>query len=404
MLSQPRAFVDFTPPRLHKGAKEWYVYYYVRNPETGKMKRFRVKVNRYHSVKEKLAAARAVIAALSEKLALGWNPLFEHIAPKAGTPAYEVFDAFERAKAKEMEKQSLASYRSYVNCFRKWMIGRGATQRTLISSITHEHARAYLDYLDDIVSPATWNNYLSFMVTFFTWIRKKGYIKDNPFEGFDRKPKRLTKKKRHMFDAEQLETLFSYLAKENPEFLSICLLCYCCFIRPKEISLLRCSDIDLEKQVVHVSEEIAKNDNESFRTIPDAAMPALRKLDLSHPEWFAFGYHAGNAKDFTPGKTPTTQKKIGHFWRRFVEPVCKFGKGISFYSLKDTGITRTLSEGVALNFVQQQADHSSPAITGIYVAKTALAIEKLKGVDIMPGHPLPGKGHNHRTLELTDEK
>ena len=61
------------------------------------------------------------------------------------------------------------------------------------------------------------------------------------------------------------------------------------------------------------------------------------------------------------------------------------------FSLKDTGITRTLSEGVALNFVQQQADHSSPAITGIYVGKTAEALEVMKGVDILPEHPLMKK-------------
>ena len=55
--------------------------------------------------------------------------------------------------------------------------------------------------------------------------------------------------------------------------------------------------------------------------------------------------------------------------------------------MKDTGITRTLSEGVALNFVQQQADHSSPAITGIYVGKTAEALEVMKDVDILPEKP-----------------
>ena len=74
-----------------------------------------------------------------------------------------------------------------------------------------------------------------------------------------------------------------------------------------------------------------------------------------------------------------------------VRPRCGFGLDVQFYSLKDTGITRALSEGVALNFVQQQADHSSPAVTGIYVGKTAEALEVMKEVDILPVHPFVKK-------------
>lgn len=386
MYIVPRPYVDFRPPKLNDTGKCWYVFFSVKNPETGKFKRFRKKVN-HGTVKERRAAARELIASLSQQLQLGWNPLVSGSTQKGATPAYEVFDLYERVKEKEMEKQSIASYKSFIRTFRRFLEGAGFSERTLITSIDRDVARGFMDYLeaDGKISPATYNNYLSFMVTFFGWIQKRGYIRENVFEGFERKPKKLTKKKRRAMEDWEVGVLFSFLAKENLEYLAICVLCYCCFIRPKEISLLRCQDIDLEKQTVHVSEEIAKNDNESFRTIPTAAMPLFRRLNLSHPEWFLFGGHLGNSRDFTPGRTPTTNKKIWHFWDKVVEPKCNFGDGVSFYSLKDTGITRTLSKGVSLNYVQQQADHSSPSITGIYVGKTAEAIEVLKGIDILPG-------------------
>ena len=42
-----------------------------------------------------------------------------------------------------------------------------------------------------------------------------------------------------------------------------------------------------------------------------------------------------------------------------------------------------LGGGVPINLVQQQADHSSVAMTAIYVGKSAGASEELKKADIM---------------------
>ena len=392
MYIVPRPHVDFKPPKLHDTGDCWYVYYSVKSPETGKFKRYRVKVNR-GTIREKKAAAREIMASLSQKLQLGWSPLSTGQGAKGAVPAFEVFQAFENVKAKEMEAQSLASYRSYIRTFRRFLESVGFTDHSLILSIDHDVARDFMEHLeaDDKISPATYNNYLSFMVTFFGWIRRRGYIQENVFEGFDRKPKKLTKKKRRLFEDSELAALFRFLAEENPEYLAICLLCYCCFMRPKEIALLRCSDIDLKHQTVHVSEAIAKNDNESFRTIPTVAMPVFRRLDLARPDFYLFGRKNGDGSAFTPGPESCGRKRIAHFWEKHIKDLDGIGKGVSFYSLKDTGITRTLSEGVALNFVQQQADHSSPAITGIYVGKTAEALEVMKGVDILPEHPLMKK-------------
>lgn len=386
MYLAPHAYIDFKPAKLHDSGECWYVYFSVKNPETGRFKRYRIKVNRGKTTREKRDIAREIIASVNQRLQLGWSPILSESLTHGAIPAFDVFDKFETVKEKEMERQSIVSYRSYIRIFRRFLLKNGFTERSLITSIDKDVARAFMDSLDDDagVSAATWNNYLSFMVTFWAWIKKRGYVHENIFEGFERKPKRLTKKKRRTLEDGELAALFGFLAKENPEYLAICLLCYCCFIRPKEIALLRCRDINLSAQTVHVSEDIAKNDNESFRTIPTRAMPVFRKLDLSHPDWFVFGGNPGRAADFSPGQTPTTQKKIGHFWDRFIKPMKDIGEGVSFYSLKDTGITRSLSEGVALNFVQQQADHSSPAITGIYVGKTPKAMDAMKNLDILP--------------------
>lgn len=211
---------------------------------------------------------------------------------------------------------------------------------------------------------------------------QKGYAATNPFADIPKKARRLIKKSRRTFTEEELSRLFSYLRKENEAYLAMCLVCYCCFIRPKEIALLRCRDVDLEKQVIFVGADIAKNDKDSYRTIPDALLPILRKLDLSHPEWYLFG--GSKRCEFYPGPVKVCSRRIAQWWDQHVRSSLGFGMELKFYSLKDTGITNMLGHGIPINYVQQQADHSSVAMTAIYVGKTALANEALREVAILP--------------------
>lgn len=385
IFSLPHAYIDYVPPKLHKGQTGWYISYYVKNPETGKMKLFRAKVNQFKG-KERTQAAREIMAALQERLAMGWNPITEKVAPLAVTPAFEVFDRYERVKTKEMEKQSLATYLSYIRIFRSYLRDIGFRSSTSILAIGRDTAQRYMAFLEEErgVSPRSYNNYLSFQVTFFDWMKNRGYIQENPFIGLKRKPKRLMAKKRRMLTDDELLTLFGWLHENNPEYLAVCLLCYCCFMRPKEIALLRCRDIDLRKQVVHVRAEIAKNDNESFRTIPDVMMPVMRGLDLSHPDWYLFGNHPGVRSDFRAAKEPGAKKRFSDYWATTIREACSFGMDIQFYSQKDTGITNMLGDGVAINLVQQQADHATVAMTAIYVGHKATASEELRKADIIP--------------------
>ena len=384
-LFLPKSYVDYVPPKLHRGKSSWYVSYYVKNPETGKMKLFRVKVNRFHGTKERLHAAKEIMAAIQERLALGWNPLLERIAPQSSEPAFKALDLFLTVKAKEMESQSVASYKSYMNIFRQFLEHEGFTEQSLICSINENTAKKFMASLEmkRTVSPRTYNNYLSFALTLFDWLREKGFVGQNCFAGLKRKPRRLMKKTRRTLTEPELQRLITFCQKDNPAFLAICLLCYCCFIRPKEIALLRCRDIDLERQLVHVRPEIAKNDHESYRTIPDAMMPLMRTLDLSRREWFVFGYHPARACDFSPAPDTASNKRFSDYWSRVVRPACGFDMDLQLYSLKDTGITNMLGDGISINLVQQQADHSSVAMTALYVGRRADASDVIRKTDIL---------------------
>ena len=385
-LFKPLPGVDYRAPKLTKGNPDWVIRYYVKDPATGKLRRIRIKVNHIKPIKDRMRAAREIMAAIGERLALGWNPLRDAVAPKASVSAFDAYEAFLKAKAKEAEVASIASYRSYVKVFKEWLAENGFEQGRPVCCVNRDTALAFMDHLDgrNNISPRTWNNYLSFLQTLHAWLLAKGFIPANPFDGIKRKPKRLTTKKRRIFTDEELRALWAWLQDHNPEYLAICLLCYACFIRPKEIALLKCSDIDLAAQTVHVREEIAKNDHDSFRTIPDDILPCLRQLDLSHPDWALFGRNYGDGEDFRPGPEHANQRKFAGYWSGWIRPALGFPEELQLYSLKDTGITNMATAGVAINLVQRQADHSNVAITSIYLGKKPEADAKIKCASIIP--------------------
>ena len=378
---KPLAYIDYVPCRLTEGADNWYIFYYVKNPQTGKMKRFRMKLNRIKPLRERRRAAKAIMADIDMRLAMGWSPLLDAVAPKNGTCLYEAFHAFLKVKEKETESNSIRCYKSFIKTFKAWLDKHGIDGTSCCTAITKGVAMEFMNDFELQLSAKTYNNYLSFYRSLFNWMKSKGYVADNPFEHMAKKAKRLTKKKRRILTDEELGRLWSFLEHENPEYMALCMICYCCFIRPKEIALLKCRDIDLRNQVIHVREEIAKNDNDSYRTIPDDLVAILSRLDLSNPEQYVFGQHEHG--DFRPGTKMICSRKIASWWNFHVRPACKFDMDVQFYSLKDTGITNMLGAGVSIDLVKKQADHSSITMTEIYVGRRSDADEKLRAATIL---------------------
>ena len=139
---------------------------------------------------------------------------------------------------------------------------------------------------------------------------------------------------------------------------------YYCLLRPKEILYLKISDIDIERKLIRVDEEQAKNDNTSFRTVPDILIPFLKKLVLSgHKDSFVFS--DDEHYNFAPGKRHMDPRKISKYWAKLR---LKFGFAMNykFYSLKDTGIIDLLEAGVSPEDVREQADHYDLSVTSIY--------------------------------------
>lgn len=378
---KPTAYIHYVPAKLHDTGDVWYISYYVINPATGKLKRMRLKLNHIKPVRERKKAAKAIMASLNEKLALGWNPMHDAASNNMSVKMFDAMDAFLRVKEKESEHSTIRTYRSQVKILKEWLLKNGFDRNGCASAFSKIVAIRFMNDVDEDVRlcAQTYNNRLRFCSIMCNWMVEKGYMSSNPFASLKRKPKKQTHKTRRTFNDDELKRLWDFLEQENRGYLLICLFCYCCFMRPKEIVLLKCGDIDIRRQILNVRGAIAKNDNDSQRTIPDTMMKYLLEIDLSHSDWYLFsGKH-----DFLPGAAKIWSQRISDYWFKNVRPACGFSKDLQFYSLKDTGITNMLGQGVPASFVKQQADHSSLAMTSAYLGKSSKANDKLKKVDII---------------------
>ncbi len=376
---KPIAYRDYTPARLTEG-ESWFISFYVKSPITGKLRRQRVKFNRIASIRERRRRAQELVASINENLALGWNPLVERLAPKAATSINEAVRKFTAAKSKEVESGSLRTYKSFIRILVAWLKKNGVPGSSSICSITRDTAVRFMSDIEsekDLI-PRTYNNYIRFYSILFRWLEEHGYVQEDPFASIKTKKIKRRSKKRRVLTGMEVARLVEWLSVNNPGFLRVCLLCYCCLMRPKEIMLLRCSDIDLEGQLVKVSAAVAKNDHDSVRTIPDAMMPYFRGLDLSHGDWYLF-----SGKRFEPGRKKVWSQRASDYWRDFVRPALGFGEDVQLYSLKDTGITNMAAAGVPVSFIRQQADHSSLEMTSIYCQGSEKAAAAIKAVDII---------------------
>lgn len=374
------SLLQYIPPRLTEGV-EWYVSYYAIYPATGKLRRVKIKINRIKSIAQRRAMAKKLINDITQKLVSGWNPFIEAEAPKSFHLVFNVFDTYLKIQAKESEEHSYRCYKSYIKYLKEYLIRNNYSKEMYVAQFDKNLASNIMLEIKESskYSFRTYNNYLQFFTTLFNWMLQFNYITQNPFAFLKKIPKKLIKKKRVALTEENRAQLRDFLISEgNNNYFVMCLLCYYCFLRPNEISLLKVGDIDINKQVVYVSKEIAKNDTDSVRTIPNAMIDYVKKLDLNQPKnnyLFSMDVH----QKFVPGIKRAEGREIARYWSDVVRVKLDWPMELQFYSLKDSGITNMLDDGIAPNFVQGQADHSSLTITSIYAVKrNAVAQEEIK--------------------------
>lgn len=361
--------VDFVPCRRHDGkdGKDSYLFYYVRHPETEKLVRFKVMLNKYQEGAERDFMAAQISANVYNNFLKGITPFSSPAAGRSSTPLKAVIGRY-KTYVKKLEEKSVMSektrvdYFSRIKVFEEWLEDRQLGNKKVYELDT-ALATDYLDYilLDRETSTLTRNNYRTWLSAFCSWLVEKQYLTDNPIAKIPILP--VKEKFREPLSVPDVKRLSQHLQLTDRRFLLACYFEYYTMIRPIELVKIRVRDIQLKDQTVFVPAMVSKNRKNGRVPLHDKIVKLMLDLDVfSHP---------GKAYLFGRNFVPSEERARSNIFRdRFVRlrEELGFPASYQFYSLKDTGI---IDHGEKLGVIsaRDQARHSSVEVTNLYMKR-----------------------------------
>ncbi len=362
--------ISYTPPKLYTGktGKNWYIGFYAFDPVAGKLRLKRIKINHVEGVAVRRKYAADLITRLHEKLRLGWNPW---IAQQNSNSVVFFSEACGRYRKYidrllsdgVLREDTYIGYVSYLRNLIKYNEGL-SVPITYIYQLSKSYICDFLDhiYIERENSPQTRNNYLTWLRVFAGWLLKHGYTETKVTDGIDGIAKRSIKKTRTVIAEKDLVEITRFLSSHNRHYLLACYLLFYCFIRPKELSLIRVGDISVKSGTLRLHADNSKNKKDAVITLPDKVLKLMIDLNvLSYP----VGHYLFGA-NFYPGVEFRDGKQFRDYWTRTLRPELELPASYKFYSLKDTGVTTMLRARIDNISVRDQARHSSILITDIY--------------------------------------
>jgi len=375
--------VAYTPPRLYVG-KEWYVGWYSYDPILQGQRRKKIKLNHIPNKVERRKYANDLIIRLLEKLRKGWNPWIATENSLSYSTFIDVCNHYSKLVTKKAQdglyrSDTYTSYMSYLRNLKKY----NEELKLPIIYIYQFNKQYIIDFLEYIYidrnnSAQTRDNYLGWFKSFSDFLTQNGYLKEKPTEGIETFSKWTKKKEREYIPEDVLIKARKKIEDINKNFLLASYILFYCFIRPKEMSRLLISDINLKNRTIVIKSDQSKNRRSAPITLPVKIIHLMIDLKVfDNPgNYYLF------SKKLKPGQEYQNEKQFRDFWHHYVRKPLKLPDKYKFYSLKDTGVTMMLRANTDILSVRDQARHSSILITDTYtphdIAKANPLIDKFE--------------------------
>jgi integrase len=362
-------FIDYEPAEIKETTgTNWRIVFRCRIPGTNKMKRFRHRVKKMASARDRLRYAKRICVEINKKLERGWSPFAEESSYKEYRLLFSALDKF-LANFQEMERRgdlrapSLKAYTSHIKMLKQYLANQDK-ENMLCVEFTKPFVSKYLEhvYYDKKRSPRTVNNYLAFCRYLATLMVDREYLPINTITKIQ--PLTEGKKIREIIDDETRVKIFNELLATNPRFLVCCLTVYYCFIRRTELTKLQVKHVQLAQAVINVPATISKNKKDDIVTVPKSLIPYL----VDHIKGANQNDYLFSNRHLMPGETAVQPKYISDQWAKLRRKL-GFKETYQFYSLKDTGITKLFMMGIPTIKIRDQARHYDITITEKYTPR-----------------------------------
>lgn len=364
-------FVTYKPPKLIKGKSRWWIQYYYRIPnELGPgptWRKFRVfeDINRYKSDEY----AGALLEAVSQHLANGYNPFKYEIEKIATLPGAQKAPSLEKALnqfqaqciQKGLRKKTVQSYTTAIELLKKYFLNDGNRLYQPPAGLTKQDIKAFLIQGKGWNSwnNNTYNNYLGYINIIFNWMVNEDFIEKNPAGTLERLPVNVS---RNTYYDDQKATAIKKLMA-GTYISQFCEFIYYTGIRPKsEARLLRVENILLDRMLIYVPGEVSKNRTGDYVPICDELMALLKKMDLDqYPGHYYLWSISGH-----PAERPAGQNHFATLYKKYKDKL-KLGPDYSIYSWKHTRAIDLANAGANPYEIMKLFRHSSLEQTIIYL-------------------------------------
>lgn len=371
---------NYRPAVLRTG-KEWYVEYYVFDPAKGRQTRKKYMLNHISKISERRKFAGEMIKRINSELERGWNPAHKEENIKYSTPLATLINQFmknlqSRLAESDLRESTVISYVSKMKNLLVYMEEK-KMNKLPVSQFNREVIQAFVEAMHQPREnrARTRDNYLKTIRIFCNWLIDKGYMLKNhandiPILGKASRGPKI----RRSIGPDMRSRISEYLAAENKHFLLVCELIYFCMIRPKELTFIRISHINLQNCTLFIPAEFSKNKKDGVVTLPVTVVELMRELEIDKypPYYYLF------SDGFKPGNTYRRQKQFNDFFRRKLAPALSLPLSVQLYSFKDAGITDMIRETGDMIAVRDQARHHDLSITNIYIP-----FDMVKGNDLL---------------------
>lgn len=365
-MAHGKAFdiLGYTKAQYYQG-KNSYVGYYVKHPITKQKKRIQIKLNHITSKTERRKHAAQLCSVINAKLDSGWNPFAENDNSKIYHSMEKTVTTYLSHKTSEYREDSRRTIVSHMNYFLQYL----REIKRLDDYVLNWDRQDASDFMDHIITTkklkgVTFNNYLKDYKALGNWMVQKGHLEANPWNGISKKI--VTQKDKALIPSDWRNKIREDLEVNDPGLLFVAQLVFYCFIRPKEISMLKVADVDLRNQKIRIRSGVAKNRKDADVTISNEFLPVVEEYIKYHSP---SNSHYLVGKGFRPNTARVGPRDYAKRWS-YMRKRTGVPMDMKLYGMKDSGIVQALNNGISPDEVMKQARHSSLEETTAYLRFT----------------------------------
>ena len=345
-------------------SRDWYVQFYYFDPlhTKGRGKFFirKTGINEYHTLKERRIAAKAALAAYTERLRGGWNPVtggYVTTAPGEVVPDTAWFTALPAlCEGLRVAKSTKGNVKSAIKKLSSTAVKLGFETLPL-ELVKLRHVKILLDtHFEQPGSggPSSFNHYRAYLVMLFKQAVQLGAVDFNPARELSKRKE--TKRIKDVIPTEHRRSIVEYFSAVNPDYLLFLKIFFSSGARPVEVLSLKAKDVSIDKAEFKTTVYKGSAPTEYLNPIPDAALKdwALAVSRTSGPGDYLFG------PNFRPGSKPCKRDYATRYWQRHVKGT--LGLPFDQYTLKHTALDE-ISELIGVQAAADKANHTSAATT-----------------------------------------